>query len=229
MGVSNMSEHPLDTKYRELKADLRPVSDTEPVFNIIDQYIRSTMGNRKVTLDTVWTVARHSEGHSFSSFSHLDNHRLLWHGTNIAVVAAILMTGLRIMPTVNGGRVGRGIYLADELGKSSSYVRTTKLSDGSQLGVLFLVEAALGKMYEITMDDGSLVKAPNGFDSVLAKGKQQPNTANDVTLVVDGCPVKVSQGPVQVNKSLSSSFAQNEVWYGYCLVCYSDYNRHCFS
>jgi poly [ADP-ribose] polymerase len=38
----------------------------------------------------------------------LDNRRLLWHGTNVAVVAAVLKTGLRIMPTASSGsRVGR--------------------------------------------------------------------------------------------------------------------------
>jgi hypothetical protein len=45
---------------------------------------------------------------------------MLWHGTNVAVVAAILKSGLRIMPH-SGGRVGRGIYFASENGKSAGY------------------------------------------------------------------------------------------------------------
>ena len=49
------------------------------------------------------------------------------------------------MPAVNGGRVGRGIYLADMLEKSAGYVRPTMLADGSYMGCVFLVEAALGK------------------------------------------------------------------------------------
>lgn len=44
----------------------------------------------------------------------------MWHGTNVAVVAAILKTGLRIMPH-SGGRVGRGIYFASENDKSAGY------------------------------------------------------------------------------------------------------------
>ena len=40
----------------------------------------------------------------------IDNRKLLWHGTKVAVVAAILKSGLRIMPH-SGGRVGKGIYL----------------------------------------------------------------------------------------------------------------------
>lgn len=45
---------------------------------------------------------------------------MLWHGTNVAVVAAILKSGLRIMPH-SGGRVGRGIYFASENAKSAGY------------------------------------------------------------------------------------------------------------
>lgn len=61
-----------------------------------------------------------SQGERFSENDSLDNRRLLWHGTNIAVVAAILKSGLRIMPH-SGGRVGRGIYFASENSKSAGY------------------------------------------------------------------------------------------------------------
>jgi hypothetical protein len=54
-------------------------------------------------------------------------------------------------------------------------VRHHRRADGTQLGMVFLVEAALGTMAEITRDDGSLVKAPNGFHSVLAKGTVAPD------------------------------------------------------
>jgi poly [ADP-ribose] polymerase len=48
--------------------------------------------------------------------SKIGNCKLLWHGTGVAVAAAITSRGLRIMPH-SGGRVGRGIYLANECGK----------------------------------------------------------------------------------------------------------------
>lgn len=56
----------------------------------------------------------------FQAYSKLGNRKLLWHGTNMAVVAAILTTGLRIMPH-SGGRVGKGIYFASENSKSAGY------------------------------------------------------------------------------------------------------------
>ena len=87
----------------------------------------------------------------------MGNRRLLWHGTNVAVVAAIINSGLRIMPH-SGGRVGRGIYLASENSKSAGYVRT----NGAGVGVMVLCEAALGKEHHITQDDSSLVAPPAG-------------------------------------------------------------------
>ena len=56
----------------------------------------------------------------FAAHDTIKNRRLLWHGTNVAVVAAILKSGLRIMPH-SGGRVGRGIYFASEHSKSAGY------------------------------------------------------------------------------------------------------------
>ena len=60
------------------------------------------------------------QGKRFSAHDGLKNRRLLWHGTNVAVVAAILKTGLRIMPH-SGGRVGKGMYFASENSKSAGY------------------------------------------------------------------------------------------------------------
>jgi len=56
----------------------------------------------------------------YKAHDAITNRRLLWHGTNVAVVAAILKSGLRIMPH-SGGRVGKGIYLASENSKSAGY------------------------------------------------------------------------------------------------------------
>ena len=58
----------------------------------------------------------------------MGNRKLLWHGTSVAVVAAILKSGLRIMPH-SGGRVGAGIYFASENGKSAGYgINTSKVN-----------------------------------------------------------------------------------------------------
>lgn len=61
-----------------------------------------------------------NQGEKFSAHDEITNRKLLWHGTNVAVVAAILKRGLRIMPH-SGGRVGRGIYFASDFRKSYAY------------------------------------------------------------------------------------------------------------
>lgn len=44
----------------------------------------------------------------------------------------------------------------------------------NNIGIMFLNEVALGKEYTITQDDSSLRKAPAGYDSVIARGSQEP-------------------------------------------------------
>ncbi len=51
------------------------------------------------------------------------------------------------------------------------YVRTGTVQ-GEAHGIMFLCEAAMGKTKEITRDDSSLVRAPEGYDSIIAKGTQ---------------------------------------------------------
>jgi len=153
-------------------------------------------------------VDRNNEALGFKSHAKVGNRRLLWHGTNIAVVAAILKSGLRIMPH-SGGRVGKGIYLASENGKSADYTRCA--NKGKLLGVMFLVEAALGKQYKILRDDSSLVKPPPGFDSVLAVGRQEPDPKLDKSITIDKHTVNISQGKaIPQAESASSSFSNSE-------------------
>ena len=72
----------------------------------------------------------------FSQHSAITNRRLLWHGTNVAVVAAILKSGLRIMPH-SGGRVGKGIYLASENSKSAAYGKVIEVKKGRNCIYIF--------------------------------------------------------------------------------------------
>lgn len=89
-------------------------------FKIIDKYTSETRNNgwRQGQIIEVWRVDREDEEKRFKEYDSIDNRKLLWHGTNVAVVAAILKSGLRIMPH-SGGRVGRGIYFASENSKSA--------------------------------------------------------------------------------------------------------------
>ena len=43
---------------------------------------------------------------------------------------------------------------------------------GKNVGIMFLVEAALGKEKHILHDDHTLREAPKGYDSIVAKVKE---------------------------------------------------------
>ena len=125
--------HPIDAKFQQLQTTLTlldPSSDAD--YGVIRTYLQRTaampVGGSAAAdgflsapghdqLRAAWRVDRHGDGGAFDQDHGSDGNRwLLWHGTNTAVVAAILKSGLRIMPH-SGGRVGRGIYLADAQAK----------------------------------------------------------------------------------------------------------------
>ncbi|XP_056293849.1 protein mono-ADP-ribosyltransferase PARP3 [Pseudoliparis swirei] len=198
--------HPLDQDYNSLKCSLKLMEKDSETFKIIEKYMKVTSnGYRKQQILNVWEVDRETEGEQFRKNDGLENRRLLWHGTNVAVVAAILKSGLRIMPH-SGGRVGRGIYFASENQKSAGYVHTCR-----NTGVMFLSEVALGKEFTITSDNGSLKKAPAGYDSVVARGSVEPDPSKDIFITIEGKEIAVPQGKAINQPQFSgSSFGNSE-------------------
>ncbi|XP_010183546.1 PREDICTED: poly [ADP-ribose] polymerase 2 [Mesitornis unicolor] len=192
--------HPLDQRYSLLCCQLSLLDLASREYQLIQNYVAQT--GHKLRILNIWQVARNGEDET----ALLEHRRLLWHGTNVAVIAAILKSGLRIMPH-SGGRVGRGIYFASENSKSACYVgRTSK-----NVGIMFLTEVALGKPYRITCDDPTLCQPPAGYDSVLACGRTEPDPAKDEELLLDDKKVLVSQGkPIPMTTYKDSSFSQSE-------------------
>lgn len=202
--------HPLDRDYQLLKCQLQLLDSGAPEYKVIQTYLDQTGSNyRCPTLQHVWKVNRDGEEDRFQAHSKLGNRKLLWHGTNTAVVAAILTSGLRIMPH-SGGRVGKGIYFASENSKSAGYV--TGMNCGAHhIGYMFLGEVALGREHHITTDNPSLKSPPPGFDSVIARGHTEPDPTQDTELKLDGQRVVVPQGqPVPCPEFSSSTFSQSE-------------------
>ncbi len=197
--------HPTDAQYNSLGADLTLVDRNSTEYKRVLDAFNTTGENSYMNLVNLWRVNRHGEKERFAPYAGFDNKKCLWHGTNIAVVAAILSSGLRIMPH-SGGRVGRGIYLASECGKSQGY---TSPSQSRNTGCMFLAEAALGKEFDLLQDDHTLKKAPNGFDSVVARGHQTPAKAEPFE--IDGSKVLLPTGkPKTVSKYANSTFFQDE-------------------
>jgi len=202
----NSVPHPLDQNYAKIKTDLEPLKKNEHEYKVIEAYLKATECSwRKLTINNVYRVSRHGEDVRFAEHKSIKNRKLLWHGTNVAVVVAILSSGLRIMPH-SGGRVGKGIYFASENSKSAGYVGLS-----GKTGIMFLSEVALGKEHHINRDDSSLRKPPAGYDSIIAKGRQEPDPTMDTSITIDGNKVIVPQGkPIVQKKWSSSSFSQTE-------------------
>ncbi|KAG0710972.1 Poly [ADP-ribose] polymerase 3 [Chionoecetes opilio] len=79
------------------------------------------------------------------------------------------------------------------------------------VGFMFLVEVALGKEKSILQYDSSLTKAPTGFDSVVARGSNEPDPKKDKKHVLDGKDVVVPVGkPVPQKQWSKSGFNQSE-------------------
>ena len=197
--------HPRDAQYESLHAGLELVHESSVEYRQVLEAFESTRRMTNTKLLNVWRVNRHGEESRFAPYKALGNARLLWHGTNIAVVAAILSSGLRIMPH-SGGRCGKGIYLASECGKSQQY---TSPSMKRKIGCMFLAEAALGREYSIVEDAPSLVRAPKSYDSVVARGCTTP--AKLEAMMIDGRQVLLPSGKPRKTKSCAfSCFSQDE-------------------
>ncbi|XP_048756021.2 protein mono-ADP-ribosyltransferase PARP3-like [Ostrea edulis] len=201
--------HPLDVKYELLKCDLKLVDPKSKEFKVLETYARETGEFNKGVwnllwrgpkIKYIWSMRRDEEEERFKRHDKISNRKLLWHGTNIAVIAAILKRGLRIMPH-SGGRVGRGIYFASEHRESASYVQRA-----GRTGIMFLNEVALGNEHIITKDNSKLKSAPPGFDCVIAKGWTEPDPEKDIKLKFDGKDVVVPQGtPVSQSEYVNKS------------------------
>ena len=195
-----------DQHYHSLKADLALVEKNSEEDKLIHTYFSQTKASwSKSTIVHIWKTSRNGEAERFQKYGKVANRRLLWHGTNIAVVAPILTNGLRIMPH-SGGRVGSGIYLANLQEKSAQYT----CAYGSKYACMFLCEAPLGKQHAVTHDGphASTLKAPpTGFDSVHAIGSLQPKQWT--SLNIDGNEVLAPQSK-PVSSGIQSSFSHDE-------------------
>ncbi|KAH3881504.1 protein mono-ADP-ribosyltransferase PARP3-like [Dreissena polymorpha] len=198
--------NPIDVNYGLLNCELEYLDQKSPEFKVIQTYTENTSGGwRKPKIKEVWKVSRIGEDKRFAEHKSITNRKLLWHGTSVAVVAAILKSGLRIMPH-SGGRVGSGIYFASENGKSSCYVGTI----GTK-GIMFLNEVALGMEHHVDTNQSHLKAAPAGYDCVIAQGNTEPDPVKNTTLKFDGQTVVVPQGKPIPNPGWNHShFSQSE-------------------
>ncbi|MCL4136266.1 UNVERIFIED_CONTAM: hypothetical protein GTU68_062313, partial [Idotea baltica] len=210
--IEDQSLHPIDMNYQKMGCKLEHIDSKSEDFKMIQKYATACKNTRAGKLLDVWEVDRPSQVARFSQHDDIKYRKLLWHGTNVAVVAAILKAGLRIMPH-SGGLVGKGIYFASEHAKSSWYVGAHHgtFEGEKNIGFMFLTEVALGKMNFIKQVSSGLTAPPKGFDSVVARGKLEPDPKKDIKKEFEGHDVIVPVGaPVPQKEFKDSNFTQSE-------------------
>jgi len=193
--------NPIDAHYNALRCDIRPISKYSAEYNLINKSLQgthaSTHSQYTLKIMDIFEVNR-----KCSEFRHLpfrkncSNLKLLWHGSRLSNFVGILSQGLRIAPPeapATGYMFGKGVYFADCSSKSANYVHATQQHP---FGLLILSQVALGKIYETTKAK-HFEKAPIGYHSVKAIGKNIPNTNKQHIADIDG--YELSLGPLLKN------------------------------
>lgn len=123
--------HPLEIQYTSLNCDLIAVDSGAEVYQQLATAVMNTAvpavanalagfrTSSTLRVTDIFEMSRHGEN---ARFSQIEPTRLLWHGTNVSAGAAIISSGLRIMPT-SSGRCGRGIYFANESCESITFLK----------------------------------------------------------------------------------------------------------
>ena len=214
----------ISAKYRALGCKLEPLDKSNPVLAEIETALKNTSKKHVSSpaythsICNVFEVIRPNQeerGELQASKKRRGrrNRRLLFHGAPMGVVASILKSGLRIMPG-SGGRLGKGIYLADMAAKSGAYARPTV--DG--LACLFLCEAECGRPFIVTCDSNEAMSRkspPKNFQSVQAHGYYVPDSKGDITMSFGSNQVTFCTGEPTMRQPLDSDkrrldFAHNE-------------------
>ncbi|GBP32813.1 Poly polymerase [Eumeta japonica] len=141
---------PVDGHYLKLKAEIIPLDEKSPEYEMILTYVKNTHAETHtfytLEIKQIFKVMRENEDKRYKPFKKLHNRRLLWHGSRTTNFTGIISQGLRIAPPeapVTGYMFGKGIYFADMVSKSANYCCT---SQSEPMGLMLLCEVALGNI-----------------------------------------------------------------------------------
>ncbi|EDQ88218.1 uncharacterized protein MONBRDRAFT_26401 [Monosiga brevicollis MX1] len=159
---------PADALYARLHTKMQPLESSSDIHKMICKYIRNTHAathrSYKLRVDEVFEIAREGEAERFQEkFSHVENRKLLWHGSRLTNFCGILSQGLRIAPPeapVTGYMFNKGIYFADMCSKSANYCHASR---NASTGLLLLAEVPLGESVVKTSADCN-IRLPKGKD-----------------------------------------------------------------
>ncbi|CAF3800452.1 unnamed protein product [Rotaria sp. Silwood1] len=173
---------PLDYLYKSINCQFEVMNQNDVDYGLILRYIWASVPGTKV--EQIFKFARPNDDERRFQ-RNLDNHYLLWHGTNICNSIGILTRGLLIAPLCaksTGSIFGKGIYTADAFVKSLNYCSGVTKSDGERC-IMLLCEVALGKSEEIS-DESDDQDEPLDFDEYQSRkghGRSIPDPRYTIT------------------------------------------------
>lgn len=83
--------NPMDYVLDSIQTHIQPLAPSSPEGHLIYRYVldTSTLDQQKNKL-TIFKVQRKGEGERYRNFEHLENRRLLFHGTKMSNMLGIL-------------------------------------------------------------------------------------------------------------------------------------------
>ncbi|XP_008552847.1 poly [ADP-ribose] polymerase 1 isoform X2 [Microplitis demolitor] len=195
--------------YKKLNSSISVLDRNSVMFDVIQQYITNTHSefhyHFRVMINDVFMIDRYGEDYNYTKTLH--NKKLLWHGTKISNICAILSNGLKISPLNakhTGHMFGKGIYFTNVVSKAANYSKTN-VGQGSHQGILLLCEVALGNVMEL-YNAKNIKLLPLGVHSVFVRGISSPQNYINISQGVE-----VPYGPlVNVPLSQKPQFRHNQ-------------------
>lgn len=179
-GASVLYDSKVGEQYDALKCEIGHVERTNPVYAEIEQHvIKSQVKTKNIKVKNIFTLKRGGEHEVFTG--HIDNQRLLFHGSRIKNWVGILSRGI-LMPKIvvsmgvnrtDAGWLGNGIYFGDASCTSAFYTSPAK----SGARYMALARVALGKMKPYTKITYGITEAPAGFHSCHGVRNQKGNNS----------------------------------------------------
>jgi len=212
---SSAGEHPIDSHYKQLQADMVSLDKESDEFKLCQEYLQNTHAPTHSVFDLeimdIFKISRSGEDLSFEKWKDIPNHQLLWHGSRLTNWTGIISQGLKIAPPnapVSGYMLGKGLYFAQASSKSANYCRTSRENNE---GLLLLGQVPLGDMYERLHAEFVTPEQLQQLSkhSTWGKGGSGPNPEKNVVVNLDGVDVTVPKGKLR-STGVSSSLLYDE-------------------
>lgn len=189
-GEGNVLYHSkTQAQFDALRCSMAWLDPSDPACREIRDYVlKSQVKSRSIKVLNVFRIGREPEVRAFAE--HIDNQRLLFHGSRIRNWVGILSRGI-VLPKIavslgvnrtDAGWLGNGIYFGDAACTSSFY--TSPGRKGTRL--MALARVGLGRMKEYHKITYGLTAPPAGFDSchgVRSKAGSPSQFADDEYVV----------------------------------------------